>query len=396
MPPIPANRLLVADANPASNEFIASVGRRLGFAVVQAATAAAVLEEFARFAPTVLILDPEGLGTTEIDLLSALGRQRGRAALILANQSDEAMLASAEELGLAYGLHVSVALKKPLSEAALEAALAPQIVDAYRFSEQDLRRAIDRDQLVVHYQPKLRRTDDGWTIAGIEALLRWDHPDYGLVYPQEFIAQAERFGLIGALTDCVLQAGIDQISEWNRAGVRLELCVNLSPKLVTDADFPERMNDFLVARGVAPEQLTLEITETAAIEDPRCTADILVRLRQKRIGLSLDDFGVGYSSLTQLYRLPFSEVKIDRTIGMELPQTTATRTIVHAMIELAHNLGLKVCCEGIENAAALEFLTQAGCDYAQGYHLARPMSAQGLAEWLGANASPGGALRLAS
>ena len=267
MPPIPANRLLVADANPASNEFIASVGRRLGFAVVQAATTAAVLEEFARFAPTVLILDPEGLGTTEIDLLSALGRQRGRAALILANQSDEAMLASAEELGLAYGLHVSVALKKPLSEAALEAALAPQIVDAYRFSEQDLRRAIDRDQLVVHYQPKLRRTDDGWTIAGIEALLRWDHPDYGLVYPQEFIAQAERFGLIGALTDCVLQAGIDQISEWNRAGVRLELCVNLSPKLVTDADFPERMNDFLAARGVAPEQLTLEITETAAIED---------------------------------------------------------------------------------------------------------------------------------
>jgi EAL domain-containing protein (putative c-di-GMP-specific phosphodiesterase class I) len=396
MPTMPANRLLVADANPASNELIAAVGRRLGFTVVQAATAAGVLEEFERFAPTVLVLDPQGLGTTEIDLLSALGRQRGRAALILANQGDEAMLASAEELGLAYGLHVSVALKKPLSDAALEAALAPQIVDVYRFSEMDLRRAIDRHQLVVHYQPKLRATADGWTLAGIEALLRWDHPDYGLVYPQEFIAQAERFGLIGALTDCVLQAGIDQIGEWNRAGVRLELCVNLSPKLVTDADFPERMHDFLAARGVAPEQLTLEITESAAIDDPRCTADILVRLRQKRIGLSLDDFGVGYSSLTQLYKLPFSEVKIDRTIGSELPQTSATRTIVHAMIELAHNLGLKVCCEGVENAAALEFLHQAGCDSAQGYHLARPMSAQGLAEWFSANAAARGGLRLAS
>jgi EAL domain-containing protein (putative c-di-GMP-specific phosphodiesterase class I) len=156
------------------------------------------------------------------------------------------------------------------------------------------------------------------------------------------------------------------------------------------------MNDFLAARGVAPEQLTLEITESAAIDDPRCTADILVRLRQKRIGLSLDDFGVGYSSLTQLYKLPFSEVKIDRTIGSELPQTGATRTIVRAMIELAHNLGLKVCCEGVENAAALEFLHQAGCDYAQGYHLARPMSAQGLAEWLSANAAAGSGLRLAS
>jgi EAL domain-containing protein (putative c-di-GMP-specific phosphodiesterase class I) len=396
MSTIPANRLLIADANPESNELIAAVGRRLGFAVVQATTAAGLLEESARFAPTVLVLDPQGLGTTEIDLLSALSRQHGRATLILANQSDEALLASAEELGLAYGLHVSVALKKPLSEAALEAALAPQVVDAYRFSEQDLRRAIDRAQLVVHYQPKLRATPDGWTLAGCEALLRWDHPDYGLVYPQEFIAQAERFGLIGALTDCVLQAGIEQLSEWNRAGLRLELCVNLSPKLVTDAEFPERMNDFLAARGVAPEQLMLEITETAAIDDPRGTADILVRLRQKRIGLALDDFGVGYSSLTQLYKLPFSEVKIDRTIGMELPQSGATRTIVRAMIDLAHNLGLKVCCEGVENAAALEFLHQAGCDYAQGYHLARPMSAHGLTVWLGANASAAGGLRRAS
>jgi EAL domain-containing protein (putative c-di-GMP-specific phosphodiesterase class I) len=396
MPTVAANRLLIADANPASSELIAGVGRRLGFTVAQAATGAGVLEESARFAPTVLVLDPQGLGTSELELLSALSSQRGRATLILANQNDDALLASAEELGLAYGLHVTVALKKPLTEAAIEAALAPQIVDAYRLTEQDLRRAIDRDQLVVHYQPKLRIGPDGWTLAGIEALLRWDHPDYGLIYPQEFIVLAERFGLIGALTDCVLQAGIEQIAEWNRAGVRLELAVNLSPKLVTDLEFPERMTEFLAAHGVEPEQLMLEITETAAIEDPRCTADILVRLRQKRIGLALDDFGVGYSSLTQLYKLPFNEMKIDRTIGMDLPQTSATRTIVHAMIELGHSLGLKVCCEGVENAAALEFLHQAGCDYVQGYHLARPMSAQGLAEWYRANAPATGVLRLAS
>jgi EAL domain-containing protein (putative c-di-GMP-specific phosphodiesterase class I) len=396
MPPLPANRLLVADADPATAELIAAVGRRLGFEVVQASTAAALLEEAARFAPTVLVLDPQRLGTNEIDLLSALGRQRGRAALILAQHSDETLLASVEELGLSFGLHIAMALKKPLSEAALEAALAPQVVDVYRFSEQDLRRAIDRAQLVVHYQPKMRAHAGGWTLAGIEALLRWDHPDYGLVYPQEFIGPAERFGLIGALTDFVLQTGIDHVGEWNRAGLRLELAVNLSPKLVTDAEFPERMTEFLASRGVAPEQLTLEITETAAIEDPRCTADILVRLRQRRIGLALDDFGVGYSSLTQLYKLPFSEVKIDRTIGMELPHTYATRTIVHAMIELAHNLGLKVCCEGVENAAALEFLTQAGCDFAQGYHLARPMSAQNFAEWVKTHPESRAGLRLAS
>jgi EAL domain-containing protein (putative c-di-GMP-specific phosphodiesterase class I) len=187
------------------------------------------------------------------------------------------------------------------------------------------------------------------------------------------------------------------LSEWNRAGLRLNLAVNLSPKLVNELEFPERMVAFLSERGVAPEQLTLEITETAALEDPRRTQEILTRLRTAGIGLSLDDFGIGYSSLTQLYKLPFNEVKIDRTIGMELSHTSATRTIVGAIVELAHNLGLKVCCEGVESAAALDFLHQAGCDFAQGYHLARPMAGGPLIKWLlGPNPlSPTGALALA-
>jgi EAL domain-containing protein (putative c-di-GMP-specific phosphodiesterase class I) len=171
----------------------------------------------------------------------------------------------------------------------------------------------------------------------------------------------------------------------------------LSPKLVNELDFPDRMSDFLAARGVAPEQLTLEITETAALEDPGCTFDILSRLRLKGIGVSLDDFGIGYSSLTQLYKLPFSEVKIDRTIGMDLPHTDAARTIVRAIVDLGHNLGIAVCCEGVESAGALEFVHQCGCDYAQGYYLARPMPAQDLARWImGPNSLTDGAVRLAS
>jgi len=396
MPPQHLNRLLIADANPASRAMITEVGIALGFAIAQAGTTAEVHDEFARFAPTVLVLDPAGLGAADLTFVSGLGQPSGRAAVIMVSR-DEPHLASAQDLGLAYGLHVSVALRQPLTREALEAALAPQIVRAYQFTEMELRRAIDRAQLVTHYQPKVAATAQGWRVTGIEALLRWNHPDYGLVYPDEFIELAEGWRLIGALTDHVLQAGIDQLSEWNRAGLRLNLAVNLSPKLVNDLEFPDRMTEFLSLRAVAPEQLTLEITETAALEEPRRTQEILARLRAAGIGLSLDDFGIGYSSLTQLYQLPFNEVKIDRTIGMDLSHTGASRTIVRAIVDLAHNLGLKVCCEGVESAAALEFLQLAGCDFAQGFHLARPMAGSALTKWLLApNPLTDGGLALAS
>jgi EAL domain-containing protein (putative c-di-GMP-specific phosphodiesterase class I) len=396
MPPSNVNRLLVADANADARRWVADIGRELGFAVLEAATATELHDEFARFAPTVVVLDPHALGMTEIALLSGLGRRPGKAAIIITSNAEEDLLASAEELALSYGLHVSVALRKPLTREALEAALTPQIVFAYRFTEQDLRRAIDRAQLIAYYQPRVSKTPQGWKVTGVEALLRWDHPDYGLVYPQEFIGLAEQYDLIGALTDYVLQSGIELLADWNKLGVRLGLAVNLSAKLLTDLEFPERMSECLASRGVAPEQLTLEIRETAALDDPHYTVELLSRLRVKRIGLALDDFGVGYSSLTQLYKLPFSEIKIDRSIGMELPHTGAIRTIVRAMIDLAHNLGLQISCEGVENAAALEFLHQAGCDHAQGYQVARPMPAEQLAKWLrDAGAFTEGALPLA-
>lgn len=267
---------------------------------------------------------------------------------------------------------------------ALKATLSPMMAARARFTEYDLRRAIDRAQMCVHYQPKYRATQTGWALCGMEALLRWDHPDHGLVYPVEFIRMAERHGLIAGLTDYVLQTGLDEIAGWKRAGRRFDLCVNMSSTLVTDAGFPERLVACLDSRGVAPEQLTLEITEIASLVDPVDTLDILASLRLRHVGVSLDDFGVGYSSLTQLSRLPFSEVKIDHSIGLTLPKTPDDRNITRAIIDLGHQFGMKVCCEGVESAAALEFLHQAGCDYAQGFYLARPMTHEALAGWIGA------------
>jgi EAL domain-containing protein (putative c-di-GMP-specific phosphodiesterase class I) len=286
----------------------------------------------------------------------------------------------------------------PALDAALatdsDAALAPLILESPRLTIDDLRRAVDESQLVVYYQPKVLPDPGQCAMTGVEALLRWAHPDYGLIHPDAFIGLAEQHGLTGALTDFVLETGIDQIAAWDGLGLKLDLCVNLSSMLVTDGDFPARMRACLAARNVDPAQLTLTVKAGASVENPFGGTEILARLREAGLGLALDEFGTGYSSLTQLYLLPFSEVKIDRSLGRALPRHDSSRGIVRAIIDLAHHVGLKVCCDGVESGAALNFLRDAGCDYAQGHYIARPMSVPDIARWLAG--ADDDALRMAS
>ena len=375
------NRLLIADTDADTRRIAGDFAAAHGYTVAYAADEAQFRDLVGRFAPTVILIDPLGLAPQDFDALRWLGLRRGGSTLIVVTAQDPCPLAP-EEIHMAYGLEVAMAAAKPLSRSMLEAVLLPQLIRSRQLCETDLRRAVDRAQLCAHYQPKLRRAAQGWELAGIEALLRWNHPEHGLVYPDDFIELAESHGLIGALTDYVLQDGIDQIAAWNQRGHRLGLSVNLSATLLTDVDFADRMCDFLFSRGVAPDQLTLEITESAAFGDPPSTLEILSRLRARGIGLALDDFGIGYSSLTQLYKLPFSEVKIDKTIGMELAQTPAARMIVRAIVDLGHHLGLSVCCEGVESKTSLDVLHQCGCDQVQGYYIARPMAADDLGQWV--------------
>ena len=162
-----------------------------------------------------------------------------------------------------------------------------------------------------------------------------------------------------------------QIKVWQEQGLRLACSVNLPPSLVTDLSFPDRVAKLLAEHGLDGSQLVLEITETATIQNPTTTMDILTRLRVKRIGLALDDFGTGYSSLTQLYQMPFNEMKIDKSLVMNVPHSREANTMVGSLIELAHNLGLKTCAEGVENRAALDMLAIMGCDRCQGYYISR-------------------------
>jgi EAL domain-containing protein (putative c-di-GMP-specific phosphodiesterase class I)/ActR/RegA family two-component response regulator len=369
------NRLLVVDDQPDILEFVGQVAESLGFEVRRASNARACRETLRDFKPTLVILDLQMPATDGIELIRELGSLGTRASILISSGMNQRVLASAEQLGVTHGLAMVGILQMPFMLADLEAILAQHQQAPRVPTEEELRRAIDRAQLLVHYQPKSTLRDGRWQMIGVEGLIRWQHPDLGLVYPDAFIPLAEQTGLIAALTDFVLQEGVRQLGTWRAKGVELDLAVNLSPRLVRDLDFPDRLTELMQDHRLNNSRLTLEITETAALEDPARTRDILTRLRVKNFGLSLDDFGTGYSSLTQLYRMPFNELKIDKSLGIELHQSREARMIVRSLVELAHNLGLKVCTEGVETAAALQFLEIAGSDFVQGYFLGRPVPA---------------------
>ncbi len=372
------NRLLVVDDQPDILDFVGQVAEAIGFKVRLANNAQEFREALHEFKPTLLILDLQMPQTDGVELIRELGNLGTRAAVLISSGMDQRVLVSAEQLGVAHGLKMAGILQKPIMLADLEAVLTQYLQVPRAPTADELRRAIDRAQLVVHYQPKCRLRNGEWQVVGVEALIRWQHPEAGLIYPDAFIPLAESTGVIAALTDFVLQEGIRQLGTWRGQGVDLDLSVNLSPHLVRELDFPDRLAELMRAHALDNSRLTLEITETAALEDPARTRDILTRLRVKNFGLSLDDFGTGYSSLTQLYRMPFNELKVDKSLGLELHQSREARTIVRSLVDLAHNLGLKVCTEGVETAAALQFLEVAGSDFVQGYYLGRPVPAEAI------------------
>jgi EAL domain-containing protein (putative c-di-GMP-specific phosphodiesterase class I) len=274
-------------------------------------------------------------------------------------------------------------LQKPAMLEDIEALLVRHMRPDERISVDDLRRGIDEHELTVHYQPKVARSAADWQVTSAEALVRWRHPRLGLLYPAEFLPIAEQSGLIVAVTDFVLTDAIRQVGHWRQRGLHLSTAVNLSPRLVQDLEFPDRLGRLLQEFDVSADQLMLEVTEAASLHDPELVMDIFTRLRVRGIGLSLDDFGTGLSSLTQLYKMPFSEVKIDGVLVADILQAKPAATVVRAIIDLAHSLSLTVCAEGVENAAAFEFLERSGCDALQGDFIASAMPAGEIEGFIG-------------
>jgi diguanylate cyclase (GGDEF)-like protein/PAS domain S-box-containing protein len=244
----------------------------------------------------------------------------------------------------------------------------------------ELRRAIDERALTVHYQPKVA-ADTGSTI-GVEALLRWEHPELGFIAPDEFIGLAEHTGLIEPLTRFVLETALMQAAGWHRQGTRLDVSVNVSARNLLDEELPRVLSELLHTALVPPARLTLEITESVIMEDPTRALEVLIELHRLGVGISIDDFGTGYSSLGYLRKLPANEVKIDKSFVIDMDRNPDDATIVRSIVDLAHNLNLRVVAEGVERQEVWDKLRELGCDVGQGYLFSRPVPARELLGWI--------------
>ena len=237
----------------------------------------------------------------------------------------------------------------------------------------ELRRALDEQQLMLHYQPKIT-VGGAPIVAGVEALVRWEHPRLGLLTPGQFLPLADAAGLMTEITDFTITEAIQQHALWRKRGIDLPIAVNLAPALVKDEGFPDRLMSSLRQFGVPPTRLTLDVKEMDRLSDRALCLEAFTRLRAAGVGLALDDYGSGLSSLTELYRMPFTEVKIDGALIADATRHENAGIVMRAIVRLAHELFMVVTAEGVETALHLDHATFGNCDFAQGTLLcaARP------------------------
>jgi len=245
----------------------------------------------------------------------------------------------------------------------------------------DIREAIDKNELVLHYQPKVSMKDG--RVIGAEALVRWNHPHQGMIYPDNFIPLVERTGLINSLTLSILDTALAQARVWRDAGNPLSISVNLSARALHDTRLPQHISERLHFHSLPPESLILEITETAIMIDADKAMEVVTGLAEMGVGIAIDDFGTGYSSLSYLRRLPAREIKIDRSFVLNMHNDGDDKTIVRSVIDLAKNLGMEVVAEGVENREIYDLLKDMECYCAQGYYIGRPVGAEKFMSWLG-------------
>lgn len=247
-----------------------------------------------------------------------------------------------------------------------------------------LRRALEQGELVLHYQPKLALPTGA--VDGVEALVRWQHPTRGLLFPDAFLELAESAGLMAQLTAQVVDRALAQCRAWADAGRSLTMAVNVSPSNLVDEEFPDQVRGLLATHGLPASALVLEVTESLLMEDRERAVRVLSRLRDDGVGVAIDDYGTGYSSLAYLASLPVTELKLDRTFVAALTGSARAESIVTSTLQLAHALGLVLVAEGAEDQDTVDALASIGCDVVQGYHLSRPLPPEALESWLDARA----------
>ena len=337
--------------------------------------------------PNLILLDLNMPDMDGVQFIRKLVEHNYAGSLILVSGEAERVLKMVEKLIRAHQITVLGHLTKPVASNALAGLMeraegrqdAPRAIKK-TYGADRVRAAIFDGELLNFYQPKVALATG--VVVGVEALVRWRHPDDGLVYPDQFIGIAEQHGSIDELTRVVLSAALAQAKAWQQAGLHLRVAVNVSMENLASVDFADFVGATAATAKVAPQEIVLEVTESRLMLDQRTPLEVLTRLRLKRFRLSIDDFGTGHSSLTQLRDIPFDELKIDQSFVHGAWQDATARAIYDASLAVGQQLGMTVVAEGVEDLHDWDLVRRTGCDHAQGYFIARPMPAADLVSWI--------------
>lgn len=380
-------KLLVVDDETDFAEFVAEVAMGMGFDV-------SLTDNSTKFTTlytpdtNIIILDLFMPGVDGIELLRFLYNNASKASLIFMSGKDQYVLHSAQKLALEQGISVLGILQKPFRAEELEYVLAkydrqsaPQAVRKHETPSLDeIRQAIAQNEMYLEYQPQINIADQ--KVIGVEALLRWTHPTKGEIPPSFFIPIAEENGMISDISEFVTKTAIQQLGIWNSNGHDFRMSINFSPKILDDLDMPEKLAQHATNCGANISKIMVEVTETSLMSDVTQYMDILARLRMKGFRLAIDDFGTGFSSLQQLVRAPFSELKIDQVFVRKMITDKDCRTIVEISILLAHKMGMKVIAEGIQDENIWKLLKNLGCDEGQGFWISKALPAKEVIQWI--------------
>ncbi len=387
-------KLVIIDDEAVLAQFVADVASSVGYEPRVFTHAQGFMQDF-RDDIDVIMLDLFMPDIDGVEVLRFLSDKGCSAQIILISGHDSGVLHSAQKLAIEQKLHYAGSLSKPFRHHELCAMLELHpgeenrdevIVDEFVLTADDLRIAMNRDQITVHYQPKINLQTN--RAVGVEALVRWQHPDYGLIGPDRFIPIAEAHNLIDELTWEVMRKVAQESGDWRSLGYELSVAINMSAATLKELSLPENMEQMVRELSLEPLHITFEVTETALMQELIKSLDILTRLRMKGFKLSIDDFGTGYSSLVQLYRAPFSELKIDRSFVQDMATDREAFSIVETVILLGHKLGMSVVAEGVETLDNLDKIRELGCDLAQGFYISRPKPVAELLKWLNKNGQP--------
>ena len=385
-------RYLVVDDDPDQRYLVARTLSTMGLAnVVEATSGRDALEVLAREAPVdVVISDLQMPDVDGMELIRKIGEKALPVSVILVSALDDVLLGSAATMTQAYGVRIIGTIGKPVTRDKIftvlrhyvpqDAVVESSLDKAFPLEPEQVLAGLSAGQFEPFFQPKVDLATG--RVVGAEALARWRHPAYGLLGPETFLPPLARAGYLDELSWIILALSALEAGRWCSAGLNLSVAVNVSATSLADPNYAEAVMQIVGGQGLEANRMTLEITESEAIRNVAAALENLTRLRMRGFGLAIDDYGVGYSSMQELSRMPFTELKIDRSFVTAAAGSEKHRMMIAHTIEVARLLGLKTVAEGVETKAEMQLLKSLGCDMIQGFLIAEPMDGRDLLRWM--------------